>query len=493
MGTPMKTASGTNVTRLADLVDRRPAVVPPPLASSGGFVLEGAGIRLDLSHQRIGSDDLAALCQFATAAELPIRFRAMVRGEEVNASEHRAALHTALRAHAGDDPAPPAGVPPVVAAERERLRVFAEAVRSGEWLGAGGRRLRDVINIGIGGSDAGPRLACRALQHVADGPAVHFISAADGTVVARLLAQLDPGSTLAVVSSKSFSTRETLLNARVVRDWMEAAGITGAQLARHFAIVSAKAGAAEGFGLPADRQFRLWDWVGGRFSVWSAIGLPVLLALGAERFDEFLDGARAMDRHALDVPVESSLPATLALLEIWNTAVLRMPTLCVLPYDERLAALVNWLQQLQMESLGKSRRIDGSLVDGPTGPIVWGGVGTDAQHTFLQLLRQGTARTAVDVICVEQAEHGYAEHQRSLVANARAQVEALVAPDSDSLAANAVSLLTIDRLTPARLGSLMALYEHKVVMEAALLGINAFDQPGVELGKALAHRLEDDE
>lgn len=478
---------------LAELVRRMPATLPPPLASHGRIELAGAGIRLDLSSQRIGPDDLAALHSFASAADLHGVFHAMVRGEESNASEHRAALHTALRMREGDVPAAPAQVQQAVIAERERLRAFADAVRSGAWLGAGGQRIRDVINIGIGGSDAGPRLACHALQNLSDGPRVHFISGADGTVVARLLSRLDPSSTLAIVSSKSFSTRETLLNARVVREWIGAGGITGPELAQHIVVVSAKAGAAETLGLPGDRQYCLWDWVGGRFSVWSAIGLPALLALGPARFDEFLDGARAMDRHALEAPLEANLPATLALLEIWNTAALRMPTLCVLPYDERLGSLLGWLQQLQMESLGKSRRVDGSLADGPTGPIVWGGIGTDAQHTFLQLLRQGTARTAVDVICVEHADHDYAEHQRSLVANARAQVEALVAPDPDSLSANAVSLITLDRLTTARLGSLMALYEHKVVMEAALLGINAFDQPGVELGKALARKLEGDE
>lgn len=466
--------------------------MPEPFSSQGRFVLEAAGVRADLSGQRVGPDDLIALRRLAAAADLAGRFRATVRGDEVNVSEKRAALHTALRARAGDAPAPPADVLQAVAAERARLRAFAEAVRSGVWRGAGGEPIRDVINIGIGGSDAGPRVACQALQQLADGPNVHFLSGPDGTALARLLPSLEPGTTLAIVSSKSFSTRETLLNAQAVLAWMQAAGIAGDGLAQHVVVVSAKAGAAASLGLPADRQFKLWDWVGGRFSVWSAVGLPVMLALGPARFDEFLDGARAMDRHALDAPIESNLPATLALLEVWNQAALRMPTLCVLAYDARLASLVVWLQQLEMESLGKSRCLDGSLADGPTGPVVWGGVGTDVQHTFLQLLRQGTARTAVDVICVEQADHGYAEHQRALIANAHAQVEALLAPDPDSLAVNAVSLLTLDRLTPARLGSLMALYEHKTAMVASLLGINAFDQPGVELAKALARKLEGD-
>jgi glucose-6-phosphate isomerase len=477
---------------VSELAGHALATVPAPLSSHGRFVLEAAGIRADLSGQRLDPDNLTALRRLAATAAVAEQFQAMVRGDEVNVSERRAALHTALRAHAGDAPTAPAEIMREVTAERERLRAFASAIRSGAWRGTGGQPIRDVINIGIGGSDAGPRVACQALQHLADGPRVHFLSGPDGMALARLLPSLDPASTLAIVSSKSFSTRETLLNARAVLDWLEAAGISGAGLAQHVAVVSAKTGAAESLGLPAERQFRIWDWVGGRFSVWSAVGLPVALALGPARFDEFLDGARAMDRHALDAPIESNLPATLALLEIWNMVALRMPTLCVLAYDARLVSFVTWLQQLEMESLGKSRRRDGTLADGPTGPVVWGGVGTDVQHTFLQLLRQGTARTAVDVICVEQADHRYAEHQRSLLANAHAQVEALLAPDPDSLAVNAVSLLTLDRLTPARLGSLMALYEHKTAMVAPLLGINAFDQPGVELAKALARKLEAD-
>src|SRR5512147_372551 len=479
--------------RPAELLGRRPAVLPAPLTSSAFPALEACGIRLDLSGQRLGVDDMAVLQRFASDADLRAVFAATVRGDLANPTEHRAALHTALRARQGDQPAAPASVQKAVAAERERLRDFALAVRSGAWAGAGGQRISDVINIGIGGSDAGPRLVCQALQHVADGPRVHFVSNVDGSILARLLPGLDPATTLVIVSSKSFSTRETLLNAASVRAWLEAAGIAGSKLSRHVVVVSAKEGAAASLGLPPANQFFLWDWVGGRFSVWSAVGLPALLSLGPERFDALLAGARDIDRHALEAPLEQNLPATVALLEIWNSTVLQMPTLCVLAYDDRLAPMLGWLQQLQMESLGKSRCADGVLSDIPTGPVVWGGVGTDAQHTFLQLLRQGTARTAVDVIYVEQPDHGYGEHHKVLVANARAQAEALVTADADSLAANAVSLISIDRLTPERLGSLMALYEHKVVMEAALLGINAFDQPGVELAKSMARRLEHDE
>ena len=264
----------------------------------------------------------------------------------------------------------------------------------------------------------------------------------------------------------------------------------GAALARHMVVVSAKADAAASLGLPASNQFLLWDWVGGRFSVWSAIGLPAMLSIGSERFDEFLAGGHAMDRHSIDAPLEANLPATLALLALWNAMVLQTSSLCLLPYDDRLRCMVTWLQQLEMESLGKSRSLNGELVAVPTSPVVWGGVGTDAQHTFFQALRQGTLRTAIDIVVIDRAQHAYPEHHQALVANARAQAEALVTQDPDSRSMNAVSVLQLDALTPATLGSLLALYEHKTTMLATLLGINAFDQPGVELGKLLARQLE---
>jgi glucose-6-phosphate isomerase len=254
--------------------------------------------------------------------------------------------------------------------------------------------------------------------------------------------------------------------------------------------VSARADAAQQLGVPQAPSFRLWNWVGGRFSLWSAIGLPALLALGPRRFDELLAGAHAMDRHALEAPLAANLPATLALLAWWNAVVLGTTSLCLLPYDERLRHMVTWLQQLAMESLGKSRGSDGRMVEVPTVQPVWGGVGTDAQHTFFQALRQGTLRSAVDIVAVRQPEHGYAEHHRVLLANARAQAEALVAEDADSLALNAVSVIELERLSPAALGALLALYEHATTMQATLLGINAFDQPGVELGKRLAQSME---
>ncbi len=273
---------------------------------------------------------------------------------------------------------------------------------------------------------------CDALADVADGPRIHFLSNVDGHAVARLLPRLDPATTLVIVSSKSLSTRETLLNAQAVQSWIEAAGFRGAVLARHMVVVSAKADAAVSLGLPASSQFFLWDWVGGRFSVWSAIGLPAMLSIGPEKFDEFLAGGHAMDRHSIDAPLEANLPATLALLALWNAVVLQTSSLCLLPYDDRLRGMVTWLQQLEMESLGKSRSLNGDIVTVPTSPVVWGGVGTDAQHTFFQALRQGTLRTAIDIVMVDRAQHAYPEHHRVLLANARAQAEALVTQDPDS-------------------------------------------------------------
>jgi glucose-6-phosphate isomerase len=477
---------------LAALLERRGSSAVPLLrdALAGMKPLAACGITLDFSRQRLDAAALRLLLRLAADRDVIGAHRAMVRGEVVNASEQRPALHTALRSPADSDLAGPPAIRHAVHAELDRLRAFAERVRSGAWRGAGGRAITDVINIGIGGSDSGPRLLCDALGELADGPRVHFLSNVDGHRVARLLARLDPATTLAVVSSKSFSTRETLLNAEAVRAWLAKAGINDAALAQHIAVVSAKPGAALTLGVPDANQFQLWDWVGGRFSVWSAIGLPALLALGPARFDEFLAGGHAMDRHAIDSPLDANLPATLALLAFWNIAVLQATSECLLPYDDRLRGMVTWLQQLEMESLGKSRAADGGLVSLPTIQPVWGGVGTDAQHTFFQALRQGTSRTAIDIVLVERPQHVYAEHHRVLLANARAQAEALVLQDPDSQAVNAVSVLELRDLSPATLGSLMALYEHKTTMLATLLGLNAFDQPGVELGKTLARQQE---
>ena len=478
---------------LSELLRRRAAGADASLSRDSAGVpdtLEACGIRLDISRQRVDRAALDLLRNLAVATDVTGAERAMARGDAVNVSERRPALHTALRSIDGATFGAPPEITNAVRSEQERARRFADDVRTGAWRGASGRPIDAVVNIGIGGSDSGPRLVCDALAHLADGPAVHFLSNVDGHAMARLLPRLDPQTTLAIVSSKSFTTRETLLNAATFVHWFRAAGIEDAGLTRHIVAVSARTDAALGLQLPDIQQFMLWDWVGGRFSVWSAIGLPAMLAIGPQRFTEFLGGAHALDRHALDAPLERNLPATLALLAFWNSVVLQMPSHCLLPYDDRLRTMVTWLQQLEMESLGKSRTADGALTEIPTSQVVWGGVGTDAQHTFFQALRQGTQRTAIDIVLVERPNHRYVEHHRVLLANARAQAEALVNPDPDSRALNAVSVLQLDELTPAVLGSLLALYEHKTTMLATLLGINAFDQPGVEFGKSLARDLE---
>jgi glucose-6-phosphate isomerase len=464
--------------------------LPQLRESARDTTLTIGALSLDIGRQRIDAAALDELRRWGERRGLPAAQRAMVTGQPVNASEGRFALHTALREPPEDGLGAPPWAQAEVQAERARLQEFAEAVRSGEWRGASGRTITDVINLGIGGSDSGPRLVCDALAEHIDGPRPHFVANVDGHVLARLLPRLDPATTLVIVSSKSFSTRETLLNARSTLQWLEAAGVRGEGLARHVVTVSARADAAQMLGVPQAPSFRLWDWVGGRFSLWSAIGLPVLLALGPQRFDELLGGARDMDRHALEAPLAANLPATLALLAWWNAVVLGTTSHCLLPYDERLRHMVIWLQQLAMESLGKSRGTDGRMVEVPTVQPVWGGVGTDAQHTFFQALRQGTLRSAIDLVAVREPEHPFAEHHRVLLANAHAQAEALVAEDEDSLALNAVSVIELERLTPAALGALLALYEHATTMQATLLGINAFDQPGVELGKQLAQAME---
>jgi glucose-6-phosphate isomerase len=477
---------------LTALLQRRAPGPAPLLRETASQVdpLAACGITLDLSRQRLTTVDLDALRSLATERDVIGAERAAMRGEGVNRTEGRAALHTALRSPPGGGLGASPAVEQAVHAELVRLRAFATAVRSGASKGATGRTIADVVNIGIGGSDNGPRLLCDALAELADGPRAHFLSNVDAHAIARLLPRLDPATTLVLVSSKSFSTRETLLNAESMRAWFATARIEGVDLASHMCVVSAKPDAAAALGLPAANQFHLWDWVGGRFSMWSAIGLPAMLAIGPQRFDELLAGAHAMDRHSIEAPLATNLPATLALLALWNSAVLQASSFCVVPYDDRLRAMVPWLQQLEMESLGKSRIEGGGLSPVPTAQTVWGGVGTDAQHTFFQALRQGTSRTAIDIIVIARPDHTYPDHHRALVANARAQAEALVAPDPDSLSMNAVTLIELEAVTPRSLGSLLALYEHKTTMLATLLGINAYDQPGVELAKALARELE---
>lgn len=446
---------------------------------------KSCGISVDITRHRLIPPEKKHLIALGEEKGLLSAHKRMVSGEAVNVSEQRAALHTSLRAFS-----PEAPKYEEVRTERERMFEFASKVRSGEWKGCRGLPIKSVINIGIGGSAVGPQCVWQALRPVRPDLSLHFLSAVDGVLLERILAECDAQSTLVIVSSKSFTTRKTMVNADAVDQWLLENGIVGTDRAKHVVVVSANPKAAEMFGLPKENLFRFWDWVGGRFSVWGAIGLPVLLGIGEEAFTEFLRGAEEMDRHSVTAPLEANLPALLALLEYRNAVELGIGSLCVLPYDERLNMLVPWLQQLEMESLGKTRHSEGEATTQHTGLAVWGGNGDEAQHSFGQWLREGTDNTAIDVIWTEQPGHKFDSQYRCLISNAKAQCEALVTRPDSSDQFNVLTAISLDSLSPRRLGALMALYEHKTTMLGSLFGVNAFDQPGVEYGKTLSRQVE---
>lgn len=440
------------------------------------------GITLDIGRQRINQEELISLIDFVKEKKMIESFNEMRKGKIVNASEHRSALHTSLR-----DPSPDAPHAAEVHQTLEAFCKFAEDVRNWKWRGCSGDRITDVINIGIGGSDMGPKCVYNALRPNKPEIKLHFLASADGVIFDRITSVLDPFSTLIVISSKSFKTQETRANTMEILDWLKKAGIPEKDFKHHVVVVSAKPDAAEQFGLPKENFFPIWDWVDGRFSVWGAIGLPVAIALGADTFKRFLTGAHAMDQHASIAPLQNNLPALMAMFAYWNSEKLDVSSYCFLPYDERLRVMVDWLQQLEMESLGKSTAADGTPVIGKTSLAVWGGHGNESQHSFYQFLREGTAKNAIDVFWCEKPGHAHKELHRVLMANAKAQTEALVTRDPKSKYFNVVSTVSIEELTPETLGALMAMYEHKTTMLGTLFGINAFDQPGVELGKKLAN------
>lgn len=433
---------------------------------------------LNLARQRLDGEAWSDLLGIARKLRLRERLAAQIEGEVVNLSEARAALHTALRSDLGRSPR----------AREARAQARATLARA-EALAA---RLRsqgitDVLHVGIGGSELGPRLVLEALG-AARGPCVHFLSAPDGHRLQALLARLAPERTAAVIVSKSFGTAETLLNARAVRDWL---GGKGPMVA-----VTARPDAARGFGIEEDAILPMWDWVGGRFSLWSAVGFSVLLALGAETFAELLAGAAGMDRHAVEAVEEGNLPLRHALSWIWNRNALGLASLAVLPYDHRLASLPAHLQQLVMESLGKAVLADGSAaVAMATAPILWGGSGNDGQHSFMQALHQGTDAVPVEFVAVARPDHARQGMHRMLLASLLGQSEALAkgAEHEDPRRAHPgnrpSSVLLLDRLDGRSLGALLAMYEHSVVFQAMLWGINPFDQWGVELGKSMARDL----
>jgi glucose-6-phosphate isomerase len=440
------------------------------------------GFLLDFSRQRLDVEVLTALVALADAVNLRGAIEAMYRGDPINRTEGRAVLHVALRQPAGAAVGG-AAIEREVLAERERMLAFASSVRAGPF--------DLVVNIGIGGSDLGPAMAVQALRSFArGGPRVEFVSNVDGCRLADLLESADPARTLFLVASKTFTTQETLANAHAAREWV-VARLGAEAVPSHFAAVSVNREAMDAFGVHPEYRFRMWDWVGGRYSLWSSIGVSIAIAVGPQAFEQLLAGAHAMDRHFREAPWSENLPVLLALLGVWNVNFLQLPTLAVLPYDDRLACFPAFLQQLDMESNGKSTTLDGERLDWATGPVIWGEPANNAQHSFFQLLHQGTPRAAVDFLLPARSSCGRPDQHTLAVANCLAQAEALMqgqqgvpthrVHDGD----RPVSILVFDRLDPHTLGGLVALHEHKVFAQSVIWGINAFDQWGVELGKKL--------
>lgn len=470
---------------------------------------------LDYSKSIIDADALAQLVDLAKAADVEGRRAAMFSGEKINGTENRAVLHTALR-NRSDDPVIVDGkdVMPDVRAVLDAMADFSEAVRSAELTSSTGAPFTDVVNIGIGGSDLGPVMTTLALAPYHDGPELHYVSNVDGAHIADTLAKLDPATTLVIVASKTFTTIETMTNAQTARKWISDT-LGEDAVGSHFAAVSTALDKVAAFGIDQSRVFGFWDWVGGRYSVWSAIGLPLMIAIGPDAFSDFLEGAHAMDNHFQEAELANNLPVLMALIGVWNRDVLGHSARAVLPYDQRLSRLPAYLQQLDMESNGKSVKLDGTPVTRETGPLVWGEPGTNGQHAFYQLLHQGTTVIPCEfLIAANGHEDDLKHHHDLLVANCLAQSEALMlgrtleeakallkasgqADDEvERLAPHKVFpgnrpsiTLVYDSLTPFALGRLIALYEHRVFVEGVIWDINSFDQWGVELGKELATAL----
>ena len=472
------------------------------------LVLEAAGIFLDYSKNRVTDETVRLLVALAAERGLGQRIAAMFRGDVVNITEQRPALHVALRMP--KEASLVVGGVDVVAevhAVLDRMSRFADAVRGGRWLGHTGKRIRNVVNIGIGGSDLGPVMAYEALRFYSDRQlTLRFVSNVDGTDFVEATRDLDPAETLFIVCSKTFTTLETLTNAHAARAWCVGALGEEKAVARHFVAVSTNAEGVQKFGIALENMFGFWDWVGGRYSMDSAIGLSTLIAIGADHFRAMLAGFHAMDEHFRSAPIERNMPALLGLLSIWNNDFLGAATLAVLPYEQYLKRFPAYLQQLTMESNGKHVTIEGSQVDYATGPVYWGEPGTNGQHSFYQLIHQGTALIPCDFIAFVQASNPLGRHHDILLANVLAQSEALAfGKTAEQVKAEGTpewlvphrvfegnrpsNTLFVNRLTPQTLGTLVALYEHAVFTQGVIWNIDSFDQWGVELGKVLAVRI----
>jgi glucose-6-phosphate isomerase len=472
------------------------------------FSVEAVGLYFDYSKQRVTDETIRLLLQLAEECDLRGRIDAMFRGEKINVTENRAVLHVALRAPRDEQIfVDGVDVVPEVHAVLDRMTAFSNRIRSGEWKGYTGKRIRNVVNIGIGGSDLGPVMAYEALRHYSlREMTFRFVSNVDGTDFVEATHDLDAEETLFIISSKTFTTLETMTNAHTAREWSLKALHEEEAIAKHFVAVSTNAAEVKQFGIDTENMFGFWDWVGGRYSMDSAIGLSTMIAVGAENFRAMLDGFHEMDEHFHKAPFEKNLPVLMGLLAVWHSSFFRAETVAVLPYDQYLKRFPAYLQQLTMESNGKHVRLDGARVDYQTGAIFWGEPGTNGQHSFYQLIHQGTKLVACDFLGFCQSLNPRGIHQDILIANLFAQSEALAfgktadevraegAPDSlvphRTFDGNRPSTtILMERLTPAALGKLVALYEHSVFTQGAIWQIDSFDQWGVELGKALAKRI----
>jgi len=476
---------------------------------------EAAGLFLDYSKNRLDGRTLALLASLARERGVERLRDAMFAGDKINLTENRAVLHTALRAPKDqqitvDDQDITADVHAVLA----RIRTFSDAVRNGQWLGHTGKEITDIVNIGIGGSDLGPKMVCLALRQFAHPRlTMHFVSNVDGHDMDAALSRVNPETTLFIIASKTFTTAETMMNANTARSWfLKHAGEDA--LAKHFVAVSTNVEAIKKFGIDPDNMFPFWDWVGGRYSVWSAIGLSVALCVGYGYFADLLAGAHAMDEHFRTAPIEQNLPMILALVGFWNREFLGCPSVSIAPYHQDLNRFPAYLQQLDMESNGKRvTRAGDTITDYATGPVIWGDVGTNGQHAYFQLLHQGTDVTPMDFIAALRPAHEFQNHHAALLANCFAQSEAFMkgktadevrqdlagqdpaeierlVPHKTFPGNRPSNTILMEYLTPATLGALIALYEHKTFVQGALWDVNSFDQWGVELGKVLAKKIE---
>jgi len=488
-------------------------------ASRKSMHLQACGIRMDFSHQRVNEPVMQALQALAKDRHVDDQLRAMFNAEAINTTEQRSVLHMALRGSHLSNPPWGQAVSAQVKTQLDKVCNFTEKMRSGACAGFSELPMTDVVNLGIGGSDLGPRMATMALQNVADtAMRVHFVSNVDAWSLQQTLHNLNPATTAFVVQSKSFTTQETMTLAASARRWLTDAGCPNDLLSRHLIAVTAKPALALAQGFEANQIFEFWDWVGGRYSIWSAIGLPLAIAIGAKAYRDMLQGACDMDAHVQSATPESNMPLLMALLGIWNRNFLEAESLHIAPYASCLGMLVPYLQQMDMESNGKSTHVDGSAVQVGTSPVLWGGLGIDGQHAYFQMIHQGTHLVATEFIGVKAENSDLpfaAEHHRVVLLNLKAQAQALamgrtlqetedllleqghtsqeanqLAPHRSYAGNRPSTTLWLETITPHSLGALMAMYEHKVFYQAAIWGIHAYDQWGVELGKTMAKQME---